>query len=48
MGYSDRIRVEYSGGNDYPLKGIAAAFIALQVEPKEDVVDYLMEHGQRV
>lgn len=47
MGYSDRIRVEYSGGNDYPLKGIAAAFIALQVEPKEDVMDYLMEHGQR-
>ena len=38
MGYSDRVRViYYTGGNDYSLEDIAAAFIALQVEPKEEV-----------
>lgn len=47
MGYSDRVRVMYTGGNDYSLEDIAAAFIALQVEPKEEVMDYLMDQGQQ-
>jgi tRNA G37 N-methylase Trm5 len=46
MGFSDRIRILCTSGNDYSLEKVAAAFLALQVEPKEEVMDYLMARGE--
>ena len=42
MGASDRVQVMHDDGMNCPLSNIAAVFIALQVEPKEKVMDYIM------
>ena len=45
MGMANRVEAVYTEAIDYDLSRMVAAFIALQVEPKEQVMDYIMNNG---
>lgn len=41
-----QIEVEYGDGKDFPLAGFSAAFVALQAEPKAEIITHLLTAGQ--